>query len=270
MTRPARSLSLAAVALSAVALVAACSVAAVPSAVPSPSPTPGATAGAGAMDGKTYLSTSVTGATLVPGSRVRIMFENGSLSANAGCNAMGGTYTIAGGRLTTAPMMSTDMGCADPLMEQDRWLAALLGDSAITIAGDTMTLDDGTVHATFLDREVADPDRPIEGTHWVLDGIVSGDATSSVPTGVTSTLVISGGRAAVDTGCNTGSASVQVAADTLTLGPMALTRKACPEAQSLVESAVVRVLDGTVQYTIDADALTIDGGGNGLTYRAAS
>ncbi|HEV8402894.1 MAG TPA: META domain-containing protein [Candidatus Limnocylindrales bacterium] len=266
MTRPARSASFAAVALSAIALVSACSVAAVPSAIPSPSSTPGA----GSVDGKTYLSTAVSGATLVPGSRVRIMFENGSLTANAGCNAMGGTYTIEGGRLTTAPMMSTDMGCADPLMEQDRWLATLLGDSAITIAGDTMTLDDGTIRATFLDREVADPDRPIEGTHWVLDGIVTGDATSSVPTGVTSTLVITGGQAAIDTGCNMGSATVQVAADTLTFGPMALTRMACPEAQSSVESAVVGVLDGTVTYTIDADVLTIDGGGKGLTYRAAS
>ena len=198
-----------------------------------------------------------------------LSFRDGSLSAGAGCNTMGGAYTIAGGRLTTGPMMSTEMGCAAPLMQQDQWIASLLGDSAITIAGDQMTLDDGTIQATFLDREVADPDRPIEGTHWVLDGIASGDATSSVPTGVKSTLVITGGHAAVDTGCNKGSATVQVAADTLTFGPMALTMMACPEAQSSVESAVVGVLDGTVHYSIEADILTIDGGASGLTYRAA-
>ncbi len=265
MTRPARSLVLLALGLSALTLIAACSVAAVPSAVPSP--TPGASASA--VDGKTYLSTAVKGATLVPGSRIRLSFKDGSLSANAGCNAMGGAYTIAAGRLTTSQMMSTEMGCAAPLMQQDQWLAALLGDSAITVAGDEMTLDDGTIKVTFQDREVADPDRPLEGTKWVLDGIVAGDAVSSVPAGVTSTLLITAGHAAVDTGCNRGSAPVQVAADTLTFGPMALTRMACPEAQTSVESAVVKVLDGTVHYAIEADVLTIDAGASGLTYRAA-
>ena len=279
MTRPARGLSLLVLALPAMALLAACSVAAVPSAVPSPtagatagpsasaSPSPGASAGT--LDGKTYLSTSVTGATLVPGSRISLSFDDGSVNANGGCNSMGGTATIEDGRLKTTALVSTDMGCAQPLMQQDRWLAGLLGDSAITIAGDEMTLDDGTIKVTFLDREVADPDRPLEGTKWVLNAIVTGDAASSVPAGVTSTLLITAGRAAVDTGCNTGSAAVQVAADTLTFGPMALTRMACPEAQTSVESAVVKVLDGTVTYAIQADVLTIDADGSGLTYRAA-
>jgi heat shock protein HslJ len=268
MTRPARSLVGLALVLSTLSSLAACSVAAVPSVVPSS--TPVATVDASAVNGKTYLSTAVTGVTLVPGSRIRLSFKDGSLDGGGGCNAMGGPYTIAAGRLTTSQMISTDMGCAAPLMQQDQWLARLLSDSAITIAGDEMTLDDGTIRVTFLDREVADPDRPLEGTHWVLDGIVSGDAASSVPAGVTSTLVITAGQAAVDTGCNTGSATVQVTPDMMTFGPMALTRKACPEGPTSVESAVVKVLDGTVTYSIEADVLTVDGSGNGLTYRAAT
>jgi heat shock protein HslJ len=56
----------------------------------------------------------------------------------------------------------------------------------------------------------------------------------------------------------------------MTFGPMALTRKACPEGPTSVESAVVKVLDGTVTYSIEADVLTVDGSGNGLTYRAAT
>ncbi len=176
MTRPDRGLSLLVMALPAMALLAACSVAAVPSAVPSPtagdtagpsanaSPSPGASAGT--LDGKTYLSTSVTGATLVPGSRISLSFDDGSVNANGGCNSMGGTATIEDGRLKTTALISTDMGCAQPLMQQDRWLAGLLGDSAITIAGDEMTLDDGTIKVTFLDREVADP-RPSARGHEV-------------------------------------------------------------------------------------------------------
>jgi heat shock protein HslJ len=268
MRRPARSLVGLGLVLSSLTLLAACSVAAVPSAVPSP--TPGASADATSVDGKTYLSTAVKGATLAPGSRIRLSFKDGNLDAGGGCNAMGGAYTIAAGRLTTSQMISTDMGCAAPLMQQDQWLARLLSDSAIAIAGDEMTLDDGTIQVSFLDREVADPDRPLEGTHWGLDAIVSGDAASSVPAGVTSTLVITAGKAAVDTGCNSGSATVQIATDTMTFGPMALTRMACPEGPTSVESAVVGVLHGTVHYAIEADVLTITGDGNGLTYRASS
>ena len=181
MTRSARCLVLAALAPSAMTLLAACSVAAVPSAVPSPRASASASPAIGALDGKTYLSTAVKGATLVPGTRIRLSFVNDTVNASGGCNALGGSATIEGGRLKTTALITTDMGCADPLMQQDRWIAGLLGDSAITIAGDQMTLDDGTVQATFLDREVADPDRPIEGTHWVLDGIVSGDATGYRP-----------------------------------------------------------------------------------------
>ena len=137
------------------------------------------------MEGKTYLSTAVKGATLVPGTQIPLSFKDGSLSASGGCNSMGGTYTITGGRLTTTQMMTTEMGCEQPRMQQDQWLAALLSSSTINLAGDTLTLDDGTIQLTLQDREVADPDRPIEGTNWILDGIRTGEAVSSVPAGVT-------------------------------------------------------------------------------------
>ena len=62
------------------------------------------------------------------------------------------------------------------------------------------------------DREVADPDRPLEGTRWVVDGIVAGDAVLSIPAGVTA----------------------------------ALTRKACAPEAMAVEQAVTAVLSGQV------------------------
>ncbi len=256
MHRNLRSLSLAVVT---VTLVAACSAAA------APSPTPGAAT----VDGRTFLSTAVKGAVLVPGTRIRLSFKDGHLDANGGCNSMGGAYAIAGGRLSTTQMITTEMGCAAPRMQQDSWLAGLLAGSAISLAGDTLTLDDGTIQLTLLDRTVADPDRPIEGTLWVLDGIVSGDTASSVPTGVTASIRITGGQVAVDTGCNTGSGTVVVAADTLTFGPLMMTKKACRPGQGAVEGAVTQVLTGTVHYAIEADALTLDAGGTGLTFRAA-
>ena len=51
------------------------------------------------LDGSTFESTSVEGHDLVPGSTVRLTFEKGSLSANAGCNTMSSSYDVFDGRI---------------------------------------------------------------------------------------------------------------------------------------------------------------------------
>jgi len=48
---------------------------------------------------------------------------------------------------------------------------------------------------------------------------------------------------------------------------MALTRKMCPDGAMQVEHAVTSVLQGTVKYSIKANALTITGSGGTLTYQ---
>jgi heat shock protein HslJ len=222
------------------------------------------------LEGRTFLSTTVKGHDLVPGSTVSLTFKDGQLGISAGCNHIGGLYTVVDGRLTTGQMAMTDMGCDAPLMAQDAWVSSFVGGATITLAGDTLTLKNGDVSMTLTDRVVADPDRPLESTRWVLDGIVSGDAVSSVPAGVTASLTISGGQLHVETGCNTGDASIAVAKTTLTIGPMTLTKKACPPDRTSVQTAVTSVLSGQVAYMIEADTLTISSDGAGLTLRAAS
>lgn len=242
----------------AVLVVGACST------VGAPSPS------APALDGRTFVSTNVQGQRLVPGSAVRMRFQGSQLGISAGCNQMSGAYAITDGRLTTGQMAMTEMACDEPRMAQDTWVAAFVDGAAVTLAGDTLTLTDGDVTMTLTDREVADPDRPLEGTRWILDGIVSGDAVSSVPAGVTAVLTIANGQMQVEAGCNTGSASVAVTDATLTIGPLGLTKKGCAPAAMAVERAVTSVLSGKVDYTIEADVLTLTTDGVGLTLRAAS
>ena len=115
------------------------------------------------------------------------------------------------------------------LMDQDTWLSAVLTSRpTVTLDGDTLTLTaDGTV-ITFVDRESANPDLPLEGTTWNVEGLVSNDAVSSIPAGGrVPTLRFDGGTVAVDTGCNTGPAPTRPPATEITFGPIALTRMAC-------------------------------------------
>jgi heat shock protein HslJ len=235
-----------------------------------PSDSPAAPGGSPAsLDGHTYLSTDIQEATLVPGTRVKLAFLAGGVNADAGCNTIGGKYTIDGDKFTAPRLGMTEIGCDGPLMQQDQWLASLLGNAKITIAGDTLTLTDGTATLTLVDKEVATPDLPLEGTHWVLDGIASGDAVSNVPVGVAASIQITAGRADVMAGCNSGGAPVAVEGSTLMFGPIALTKMACEGGAMAVEAAFIATLSGPVSYTIDADVLTLHAGDAGLTFRAA-
>ena len=182
---------------------------------------------------------------------------------------MGGPYAIDGDRLVVQQLAMTEMACEPGLMDQDAWLADLLDGASIRLDGDTLTLSKDGAALTLVDREVADPDRPLLGTRWVVDGLVEGDAVSSVPVGVVAALTFSDGRVDVEAGCNQGAGAVAVTETTMTFGPIALTKMACEGGAMDVERIVSSVLGGEARYVIDARALTLDAGGVGLVLRAA-
>lgn len=220
----------------------------------------------------TYVVTQVTDAgkphSLVDGSQVRLTFDGRTLGLQAGCNSMSGDYELNGDRLTVGPIGGTEMGCPPNLMAQDTWLAGLFG-RPVTVGADPLTLTSGDVVLTLVDRETASPDRPLTGTTWVLDGLVTGDAVSSVPGGVEATLTIAeDGTAAFDTGCNGARAKVEVGEGTLAWSDVVTEDKACPGPATEVEQLVLAVLDGATAYTIEERSLAITNGDQGLAYRA--
>ncbi|MDX2378820.1 MAG: META domain-containing protein [Acidimicrobiia bacterium] len=220
------------------------------------------------LDGREFLSTDVVGHQLVDGSEIRLAFDDERLSANAGCNTMNGDYTIDGDVLRVEMMAMTEMGCEEALTDQDAFVSGFLTSGpTIALDGDELVLTSGEEMITFLDREVADPDRPLEGTTWMVESTVSEQAVSSVPGGIEATLVIDGDTANVDTGCNSGTTTVEVTDTTLTFAPMATTLALC-EFQDF-EDAVMSTLSGEVDYVIEADLLSLRRpDGSGLDLRA--
>jgi heat shock protein HslJ len=230
--------------------------------------------------GRTFLSTSVTEngrpKPLVAGTRITLNFfsDGHRLGAQAGCNQMGGPASFEDGRLVVKDMSTTEMGCDPPRHAQDEWLARFLTSQPNWVrSGSTLTLDNGTVRIVLEDREVADPDRALRGTKWVVDTIVDRDAASSVPAGVEAHLTIEdGNRFSGNTGCNGmgGNSAVHEAKSTITFSEVITTKMACDDDRMRVERAVLDTLDGDVAYQIDADVLRLDGpGGHGLRLRAA-
>lgn len=225
---------------------------------------------ASALAGRAFLSQSATGITVAPGAVLRIEFRDGQVSFSGGCNGHSGAATFDGDQLTVGPMMATMMACDQPLMEQDATVAAFLNAGVtVQLDGDNLALTgaDGA-RIELLDRVVADPDRPIEGTTWVVNGVISDESVSSGWGEAEATITIVDGQAQVNAGCNRGMASATVGEGTITFGPLALTKMMCDEDAMRLEAAVVAVLQGEVTFDVEAGNLTLMNGTNGLMLNA--
>jgi heat shock protein HslJ len=235
----------------------------------------GSAAGTGVV-GRTFLSESVAEDAaprpLVDGTRIRLDFsDDGRITASAGCNTLGGDVEIEREQIVVGELSTTEMGCDPPRHAQDEWLADVLSaNPAYALDGDRLRLTSNGTTIELTDRRVADPDRPLKGTRWQLDGIIDGDAVSSVPAPVSATVRFDAGRVAVDVaGCNEGGGDVAITATEVRVGSLVMTTRGCERPAAEVEAAIVAVLDGTIGYEIEAASLTLTNpNGRGLTLRA--
>jgi heat shock protein HslJ len=230
------------------------------------------------LDGHTFVATGAEGQELVPEVEVRLAFADGFLNIDGGCNTINGSYQLDGDTITwSEEPFGTLIGCDPALQTQDEWLTALITEGAtITLDGSALTLegDEVTLELDEVDGDAA-ATAPLEGTTWLLSAIGEGDAFSERPGGVEApTLQIDDGRAVVFTGCNNGSAAVEVTEDpdadglgTITFEPLALTRVACEGESADVEAAQVAVLDGEVTYAFDAEGVTLTKDDRSLAYQ---
>lgn len=236
--------------------------------------------GSGELAGRTFLSQEVTEdgrpRELVDGTQVSVRFhDDGRLTVSAGCNTLHGDLTITADALEIGGVGMTEMGCDQPRHDQDMWLAGFLDSSpAWVLDGDELALWAGGAEIVLLDREVADPDRPLENTRWVLDTLISGDgpdgAASSMPgdTEGSAWLEIAGdGTFTADSGCREYSGTALLNDGSVTFSDTVQTDQACAPEFENVDNTVATVLHGEVGYEITAGRLTLshpDGVGLGF------
>lgn len=229
-----------------------------------------------ALNGRTFLSITVTDGgvakALVPGTVIRISFTDGQLGASAGCNSIGGSYTIDGNTLSFQGGSMTEMGCDPARHAQDDWLVTILGARpTIALNGNDLVLRSATTTITMLDREIADPDQPLVGPTWTLSSIITGEMVSSVPAGITATIKFNAdGTVDIQPGCNSGGGTYAVDGDAITFGNLITTEMACMGGGSSVEEAVLTVLSAQqITFAIDAGSLTLMAGDIGLQFSAS-
>ena len=214
-----------------------------------------------------FLSTAVVdgGAplALAPGTRIRLSFQGTNLGMSAGCNHIGGSYKIDGGRLVFEGVFMTEMGCDQQRDKQDQWVIAFLTSKpAVHLLGTDLTLDNGQSQIRLADRAVVEPDLNIAGPTWTVVSLIDGDAASSVPAGATATLVFGAdGTLQVNAGCNGGSGQWAAEGTGIRVSDLILTKMACDGARGALEAAVLAVLNqGTIAAEIKTSSLTLQAG----------
>ena len=225
------------------------------------------------LEGTSYVSTSVTGRELVDGTELSLNFEGGRLAASAGCNTIGGTYTLDDGKLTQGEAIRTQMSCGAETDAQEQWLAELLSEGAtVTLLDYTLTLTTADEKLVFKKQTKPTGPPPIVGTLWTLTSTMErGGAASSVPAGVRPPTLQIGedGNAAIYTGCNRGNGPAKVADGFVTFGPLGMTRMACQGAAGELEKKVLEVLDGKAAAGFSGEGdLSLAKDGNSLLFRA--
>lgn len=232
--------------------------------------TSAAPGGGGSLDGRTFLSVSVTEdgkpKELAPKTRIGLRFADGNVHAETGCNQLGGAVSTAGGVLKVEVLGGTEMGCDAPRQDQQYWVEKLLKDRPTwKLDADTLTLTRGATTVVLQDRKVVQPDKTLDGTTWKLETVVDGDTEWHMVGAEKAHLTISGERITGSTGCNDFEGPVARSAGKLTIGELAVTLVGCTGDVAKLEQSVIAALHGDLTYKIEADRLQLrTAGGKGL------
>lgn len=232
-------------------------------------------AAGGSLTGRSFLSISVTEdgkpKQLAPNTRIGLRFKDGNVHAETGCNQLGGEVSTDDGKLTVNELGGTEMGCDPARHAQENWVSQLLRDRpAWKLEADKLTLTRGGTELVLQDRETAQPDKPLDGTKWSLETVISGQTASHSVGSEKAHFTIGGERVTGSTGCNEFQGIVARTGNKLTFGELSTTRKACAGDDAKLEQTVLGALKGELTYTIEADRLKLrapDGNGLDLTAR---
>lgn len=219
-----------------------------------------------------FESESVEGRMLVEGTQVHVSFDGGSkIEVSAGCNAMWGEYRLSGGALVIDGHLGrTAMPCDDPMTGQDEWLESFLKASpSYAVEAPRLILFDEAVTMVLLDDEVADPDRPLSGRTWVVEGLIDDGIVDAVVANDPGSLAFDDdGALSIATPCATGSGTYAVGDGWLELNEVEIAAGTCPEDEiaTMIDARMRELLvDGSFDHEIDAARLTIERREIGLT-----
>jgi heat shock protein HslJ len=182
---------------------------------------------------------------------VSLSVTGDDVSGTAPCNAYRGTFDLGGdlgdGGVEISDIVLTRRACGDRTMRsEDEFVAALGIVDRVSVDEDddrmTLTNGDDDIRLAFRGYDADE----LLATTWDIVNVNTGDAIESVLPGTEPTVTFdSGGDVTLETGCNTAGSSWELDGHELSVDPMRVTLKACPEPEGVMdqEAALVRALE---------------------------
>ena len=210
---------------------------------------------------------------IVAGSRVTLeVSADGAVGGTTGCNSYFGEAVITPGGIAIGQMGMTEIGCGEPLNTQENRVVTILQTAdRWAIEGGVLSIgaSDGSGGIDFVAPSPV-VDALIEGTEWVLDTLIDGDAASTPVRGAEATIRFTAVDFSGNTGCNDFGGEVVLAPPEISVENMAWTEQGCEGPVMDQEALVLGVLQAATSIEVQGDRLTItDDTGRGLVCLAA-
>ena len=193
-------------------------------------------------------------------------FANGQITGENGCNRYNGTYQAdaAKGTMTIGPnLATTQIACPGIRARLEQaYMAALPKVKKYEATAEQLTLLDGS--GTVLLRYTAsNREEAIKGS-WEATMIYTGNALQSPVQGSKLTAVFDGTQISGDSGCNRFSGGYTTSGDTISIGTLASTTRACADpAIDAQEGQYLAALGLAKTFTVAGNRLDLyraDGG----------
>ena len=201
---------------------------------------------------------------------ITLNIDGNIIGGTASCNGYGGeVQRDVGFRLTE--LFVTEMACFPEatMLAESTYLEALGRVDGIDVIARTLVLSGSGVSLEFAALDPV-PTADLVGTTWVLDGLLEGDAVTSVEGDRATLQLLDDGTFTGSTGCRSIAGSYVVSGAEVTFTDWGAEGE-CPQNLQGQDSHVVSVLEGGFRVETDDDRLTILVPGNeGLTYRAGA
>jgi heat shock protein HslJ len=195
------------------------------------------------------------------------------LSGQNACNSYNSTYTVTGSRLAidTDAMVTTLANCTPAENRVARaYTARLASVRRFAISGSVLTLTNSSGQALLTFRSTP-PAQAILGK-WTAISYYTGSAVQSVAIGSTLTAEFTKTMVSGESGCNTFSGGYTTSGDTIDIGPLASTLRACADpAVSTQEQQYLAALELATTFRVTGTRLDLfrNGGTIAVTYEKA-
>lgn len=203
---------------------------------------------------------------------VTAQFADGQMTGESGCNRYFTSYTAkpATGTMTLGPVGGTRIACTGKAndVEQD-YLAALDNVQQYRATSSALRLLDAG-GKVLLRYDATDAQAAIKGD-WVVTSYYTGDALQSPVVGSTLTAKFDAKQVSGESGCNSFTGEYTVDGDTIAIGPLASTLRACADpAVDEQEAKYLQALALAKTFAVTGDRLDLfrEDGGFAVSFQA--